>query len=298
MKISKSMKVMVIGMFFSILSGLFSPVSAVSDDLEAIRQQGFLRHLGVPYANFITGSGDGFSVELIQSFADYLGVEYRFVKTSWSEVIGHLTGKQFTVKDGKVTVTGACAIQGDLISNGLTELDWRKELLAYSNPTFQTQVWLLTRADASLKPITPGDNVETDIAAVKAKLSGLSVLGVSGTCIDPRLYHFANYDAEIIFYQGNLNELAPAVMSGLAESTLLDVPDTLVALQKWPDAFKVIGPVTRVQNMGVGFRKEGLQLREQFNAFLKKFRKSGHYLQLVQKYYPTAIYYFGDFFKK
>jgi len=298
MEISKRVKAVVIGIFFSILSGLFLPVSAVSDDLEAIRQRGFLRHLGVPYANFITGSGDGFSVELMHSFADYLDVEYQFVKTSWAEVIGHLTGKQFTVKDGKVTITGACAIQGDLISNGLTELDWRKELLAYSNPTFQTQVWLLTRADAPLKPITPGDTVETDIAAVKAKLSGISVLGMSGTCVDPQLYHLTKYGAKIIFHQGNLNELAPAVMSGLAESTLLDVPDSLVALQKWPNAFKIIGPVTRVQNMGVGFRKDSPQLREQFNAFLQKFRESGHYLELVQKYYPTAIYYFEDFFKK
>ena len=50
--------------------------------------------------------------------------------------------------------------------------------------------------------------------------------------------------------------------------------------------------------MGVGFRKDSPQLREQFNAFLQKFRESGHYLELVQKYYPTAIYYFEDFFKK
>jgi len=221
MEISKRMKVMVIGMFFSILSGLFLRVSAVFDDLEAIRQQGFLRHLGVPYANFITNSGDGFSVELIQRFAD-----------------------------------------------------------------------------SPLKPIIPGDTVETDIAAVKAKLSGISVLGMSGICVDRRLYHLANYDAGVILHQGNLNELAPAVMNGLAESTLLDVPDSLVALHKWPNAFKVIGPVTQVQNMGVGFRKESLQLREQFNAFLQEFRKNGHYLQLVQKYYPTAIYYFENFFKK
>ncbi|MBW1993760.1 MAG: ABC transporter substrate-binding protein, partial [Deltaproteobacteria bacterium] len=39
--------------------------SASGADLQEVRKTGVLRHLGVPYANFVTGSGDGLDVELV-----------------------------------------------------------------------------------------------------------------------------------------------------------------------------------------------------------------------------------------
>ena len=47
-----------------------------AQDLAAIKQSGRLRHVGIPYANFVTGAGDGFDVELMQAFAERLGVGY------------------------------------------------------------------------------------------------------------------------------------------------------------------------------------------------------------------------------
>jgi len=48
-------------------------------DLAEVKQRGTLRHLGIPYANFVTGAGDGMDVELMQRFAQHLGVKYRYV---------------------------------------------------------------------------------------------------------------------------------------------------------------------------------------------------------------------------
>lgn len=56
---------------------LFSSLGAYAGDLREIREAGVLRHLGIPYANFVTGSGDGLDVELIQLFARHLGVAYQ-----------------------------------------------------------------------------------------------------------------------------------------------------------------------------------------------------------------------------
>ena len=266
--------------------------------LQKIRDRGYIRHLGVPYANFVTGAGDGFSVELAKGFADHLGVDYKFVESSWSRVITDLTGKDYRVSGNTAKVVGDAPVKGDIIANGLTVLDWREDLLAYSSPTFRTQVWLLTRTDSSLSPITPGDDIQEDIAKTKDKLDGMSVLGVEGTCIDPGLYGLKKHGASTKLYDGNLNELAPAVLQGRADSTILDVPDSLVALQKWPGDFKIIGPITKKQNMGVGFRKGCEDLRRHFNEFLGNFRETGKYLDLVEKYYPTALNYFEGFFRK
>jgi len=54
----------------SLISG-----SVFAQDLKDIKQRGILRHLGIPYANFVTGSGDGMDVEIIKLFARHLGVQ-------------------------------------------------------------------------------------------------------------------------------------------------------------------------------------------------------------------------------
>jgi hypothetical protein len=73
---------------FLIIFGFGRPVWG--SDLPEILQKGELRHLGVPYANFVTGSGDGLDVDLVKLFVQHLGVRYVWVKTTWPE---------FTVKN-------------------------------------------------------------------------------------------------------------------------------------------------------------------------------------------------------
>lgn len=265
-------------------------------DLDQIKARGELRHLGVVYANFVTGSGDGFSVELMQEFADYLGVEYQYVHTTWANVIPDLIGKDFQVNGNQVKILGERKIKGDIISNGLTILDWRKKLLMYSKPIFRTQVWLIAAAESNIQPIKPSGNTEQDIQAVKEKINGLSILGKKGTCLDPSLYNLKDYGAETINFQESINKLAPAVMNQEAESTILDVPDSLIALQKWAGKIKIVGPVSHRQNMGVGFRKTSPELLEAFNSFLQKIKESGRYRELVRKYYPNVFDYYPEFF--
>ena len=65
-----------------ILMVFFSTGVSKADGYDEVMKHGKLRHLGTPYAHFVTGSGDGFSVELMQLFAKYLGVRYEYVETS------------------------------------------------------------------------------------------------------------------------------------------------------------------------------------------------------------------------
>jgi ABC-type amino acid transport substrate-binding protein len=93
------------------------------------------------------------------------------------------------------------------------------------------------------------------------------------------------------------NEIAPAIIRGAAEATLLDVPDALVALQAWPGDIKIIGPVSSNQFMGAAVAKSSPELLSAFNRFFQELRSSGTYDQLVKKYYPLVYLYLGDFFK-
>ncbi len=145
-------------------------------DLKQILESGELRHLGVPYANFVTGSGDGLDVELMQGFAAHMGVQYRFVKTTWGNALGDLTGRHARRGGADAELLDAAPIRGDVIANGMTILPWRQALISFSSPTFPSAVWLVARADSRLSPITPSGSLTDDIDSVKAALADHTLL--------------------------------------------------------------------------------------------------------------------------
>lgn len=270
---------------------------AEASDLDNIRGKGLLRHLGVPYANFVT-SGTGMDVEMMKGFAEELGVAYTYVKTDWKSVIPDLIGKQVQAAGDNIEILGEIPVRGDIIATGLTRIPWRESLIDYSLPTFPTQVWVMVRADSPLQPIQPSGKIEKDIAAVKHLLKGHTVLGVKNTCLEPELYGIRQIGAIPVSFSQNLNEMAPAIIKGDAEATLLDVADSLIALNKWPGELKVIGPISPLQEMGCGFRKNSTELRAAFNHYLEKIKKDGTYRRLVKKYYPAVFDFYPDFFEK
>ncbi|MDY6903252.1 MAG: transporter substrate-binding domain-containing protein [Thermodesulfobacteriota bacterium] len=290
------MKRLTILAVFTLLSSVIAGQIVAADGLTDVRQRGTLRHLGIPYANFVTGKGDGLCVEVMQGFASYLGVEYEYVRTNWQDVFGDLIGKTVYPEGEDVSFGKRVAIRGDLIANGLTVLPWREKAVKYSTPTFPTQVWLITASNSGLKPIHPSGDINRDIAATKALLRGRHVLGKAGTCLDPSLYKVTRAGARPELFDGNLNDLAPAVINGLAETAILDVPDALVALSKWPGRILVLGPISPPQVMGVGFRPADDRLRQAFNNYYDRMRKDGTYQALVRKYYPAVFDYYPDFF--
>jgi len=270
--------------------------AAHAADLDDVRQRGVLRHLGIPYANFVTGTGDGMDVELTTMFAGYLGVKYEYVATDWGTVVPDLTGRKVKVKGADVEMLEEAPVKGDMIANGFTVLPWRQKVVNFSKPTFPSQIWLIARADSVVTPIKPTGDIDKDIEATRALMKGKAVMALEKTCLDPSLYDFQAAGAEVILFKGKLNELAPAVINNEAEMTILDVPDALVALGKWPGKIKIIGPVSKKQVMGAGFTKDSPKLLEEYNKFLDKTQQDGSYMKIVKKYYPSATAYFPDFF--
>lgn len=276
--------------------------SAFADDLEDICQRGVLRHLGIPYANFVNSTPDGLDgldVELMQRFADHLGVAYEWVETSWPTVFGDLTGQTVhSEDDGSVVVTGHTEVRGDIIANGLTILPWRKEVVDFSVPTFPTGVWLIARVDSQIKPIKPSGDIHTDIDQVKNLLAGQTVLTMNGTCLDARLYDLYPTWANIreLDPNGSLDEIVPAIVKGFTETALIDIPNALVALLEWPGDIKIIGPISEPQQMAVAVPKSSPALLAEFNRFFLQLKASGAYDEMVQTYYPSNYLYLGGFF--
>ncbi len=279
--------------------------SALASDLERIRESGVLRHIGVPYANFVSyiDQGEvqtltGLDVEIIKGFARSLNVRYEYVPGKWNNAVGKLIGQKVEYKNAQLVVGDDTPIEGDLIANGVTILDWRKEVLDFSDDYFPSAVWLVARSDSTLKPIKPTGSIQQDIAMVKSLISGRDVMAMEHSCLDPNLYNLYDTGANVILpsVQRRLNEMVPAIMKNDAESTLLDVADTLIALEKWPGEIKVIGPISEHQRMAVAFRKNSPELKAAFNQYLQSIKQDGTYQALVEKYYPSIYYFYNDYF--
>ena len=69
---------------------IFSMRAAFGADLDEIRERGELRHLGVPYANFVTGSGDGMDVELVEISENLFQLFIMFSCTPHREIVNSI----------------------------------------------------------------------------------------------------------------------------------------------------------------------------------------------------------------
>ncbi|GHA57768.1 ABC transporter substrate-binding protein [Photobacterium aphoticum] len=288
-----------------VVSGVLFSAFSHARDLADIKEEGVLRHIGVPYANFISyinngsiHSLSGLDVEIVKGFADHLGVRYEFIPASWTNVIGKLTGQQTEFTDNKIVKGGSVAQEGDIIANGVTVLPWRTQLVSFSYDYFPSAVWLVARADSDLQPIQPSGSTAQDIFTVKSLMKGRNVLAMEHSCLDPNLYDLYNTQANIIIptHARKLSEMVPAILNNDAETTLLDVADTLIALEKWPGEIKVIGPVSEEQRMAAAFRNDSPELRKAFNQYLTQIKKDGTYNALVEKYYPSVFYFYDSYF--
>ena len=226
----------IIGMFLKALAiGWFAIISAPSSaqDLTEIRERGIIRHLGVPYARFVTGNGEGFDSELVKLFASRIGVRYEYVAADWINVIQDLIGQEIEYKPVTHTL-GRRPIRGDIIANGLTILPSREPLIDYSRPTFPSAVWLLARSNSKVTPIVPSGNLEKDITATRAKLREGTTFVMDNSCLDPRLHNLEGkgYRLQRFSTEMSLNDIVPAVLKHESEMTLLDVPDIIVSMEK------------------------------------------------------------------
>jgi ABC-type amino acid transport substrate-binding protein len=277
-----------------------SATTASAADLDEVKARGELRHLGIPYANFVTGDGDGFDVEIMQGFAKKLGVTYKLVYSDFYNVMRDLLGKDVVRRDGRVILTGDFPVKGDVIATGFTVLPWRKAVLAYSEPTFPSQVLLVAPATSPIAPIKGTADLAADISETKRLIGENSLLVMERTCLDPANYGLTGVGVDLKAYtrSANLNEMVPAMLNDEAQLTLLDVPDAILDLRKWSGKIKIVGPVSDLQILATAFPKDAPHLRDAFNAHLREIKASGAYDRLVDKYYPGIRRFFPEFFAK
>ena len=200
------------------------------------------------------GAPTGFTVELIEKAADYLGVEVVWEDLAWESLIPSL-------KAGKV----------DLIAANMSMTLERMKSIRFTDPVMVTGVCIMSRADAD------------DIVSWKDLDSDDKKMGTTMGSVHAD-YIMNTWGRESSQYESAadwVNELKQGRIDGVMDDELL-----LAQLVKNNPEFKLTDGYVRPDTYGWAFRQDASSdnLLNWFNWYLKWIKLTGEYNDIYQKY--------------
>lgn len=240
----------------------------VDVDLEAIKSRGFINALvdnnSVSYFIF-RGEPMGYEYELLQRFAEDIGVELRIKIISGVEESIELLNKG----------------EGDVIAFPLTITDERSKFISFSKPFFTTtQVLVQRKADSTGSPIR-----------LHADLIGKRVYVMKGSSFKDRLQRLSEeVGGEIIIVEDSAGaeteSLIRQVALGEIPYTVTDQTFAMVNASLYPE-LDINTVISLPQEIAWATRKNSPVLNNAINSWLEKVRKGGTFKYIYDKYFKS-----------
>jgi len=207
------------------------------------------------------GELTGFDVDLAKEVSERLGVEVRFQPIDWDAKVLELNG-------GSI----------DMIWNGLTITDARKEEMIFSNPYI---------ANTQMVMIKSGSDIDllSDLAnrTVGVQVSSASEEVVVANDISSDLEELLKYDT----YNLALLELE----NGSIDAVVIDEIMGRYIMSLKPDVYDVASENFGAEEYGVGFRLESTSIRDQINATLIEMINDGTAGEISQLWFGEDIFF-------
>lgn len=210
-----------------------------------------------PISNTDTSSGEisGLSVDLINLYAEKLGVEVEFKQVEWAALIPGLTSGDT-----------------DVIADSLTRTVARSAALNLSDPFFLTGTTALLRADDNT--LTTWDDLNN--ADVK--------LGITEGTVYADVIADKFPNAEMLTFQSK-TEWAEALKAGRIDCVIEEECTLLDRMSVYPDEFKLFPDDYldyETYGFACGYGETGLQ--QSLNLFLQEIKINGEYAELYNKW--------------
>lgn len=199
------------------------------------------------------GSPAGISVDLAVALGDYLHRPIKIENMSFDGLIPSL-------KTGKI----------DVILSSMTITEERKKSIDFSDPYLSTGLCLLISKKSSVTGIENLDRPGVKIAVKK---------GTTG-----HIYAEKNFTNATIMVFDKENTCVLEVVQGKADAFIYDQMSTLVNWQKNPETTRAALIPFQKEYWGMGLRQEDVELKNQINTFLKKYREKGGFDSLGTKF--------------
>lgn len=217
------------------------------------------------FAYIKDGKPAGFDIELAERFSRFINRPIEYDLLNFGGLIAALSA-------GKV----------DMISSGITITEERSKQVLFSDIYFESKVIALIRreraATSSVKEQTPKE---------LENLNSSKVALVTGLIYDA--YMAEHYPEAKLVQLDAYPDVFMALDNQKADAMLIDGVIYETALKK-SGKYEAIG-VLFEDPYGVGFNYDNLELRDQFNSFLKEIKENGTYEEMIDRWisnYQTA----------
>lgn len=192
----------------------------------------------------------GFEVDIVNSIAQYLGVETQFVQNQWDGLIPGLYRGDY-----------------DIAINGLEITEDRKKEVNFTNPYYITHEQLVV-----LKGVdyihSLSDLVGRKVGALKNSLAERILRAKGGI--------------NVLTYEGEVNAFVD-MKNGRIEAVLVDAPIAIYYTAVNPEFVMVGQPIGEI-SYGIALRKQDTALLAKLNWALDKLQKSGKLREILEEW--------------
>jgi polar amino acid transport system substrate-binding protein len=241
-------KLFVMSVVIALLAGCTTKAGDTDTSLSDVEKAG---KLVVGYTEYppmgFTENGEvtGFDIDIAKEVCDRLGVDCEFQIIDWDAKVMELNNKNI-----------------DVIWNGLTITEARKEEILFSKPYFDNRIVILSKTGSGLNAIADltGKKVGVELAS-----SGQSAL--EGNAV------FASL-AELVKF-GTITEAVLDLNAGNIDAIVADEIFARYAVSKDAGAYVIASEVFNSENYGIGFRLTDIALRDKIDEILDEMAEDG-----------------------
>lgn len=215
-----------------------------------------------PPMGFRDESGEivGFDIDLANEVASRMGVDLKIQPISWD-------AKTMELNNGNI----------DVIWNGLTITDDRKEEMSFSKPYLNNNQIIIVNADSDID--TKAD-LEGKKVAVQLDSSAQKAVEANKT-VTASL-------AELVKFDDNQTAIMDLETSGV-DAVVVDQILGRYIIAKKPDSFKVASEDFGSELYGIGFRLEDNAFREEVDRILDEMRADGKTAEISTQWFGEDI---------
>lgn len=200
----------------------------------------------------------GFDIDLARAAGEHMGVEVEFQPIDWST-------KESELSSGRI----------DLIWNGYTVTDERKEKVLFTEPYLENAQVVMTLKDSSLAALNDLAGKEVGIQALSSALDALNS-------------HPVSEEVSLNEYKDNVLALTD-LKAGRVEAVVIDKVVGEYFMTQQPDTFKILDESLAPEQYAVGVKKGNEALLEKLQAALDAMNEDGTAAEISTKWFGEDI---------
>jgi len=204
----------------------------------------------------------GFDIDMAKEVGKRLGVKVTFKPVEWDGIILSLNNKDI-----------------DVIWNGLTITDKRKEQISFSKVYLQNKQIIIVNSKSNI----------SKKSALNGKIVGLQLGSSSETALakDSSL----TKSLKLVKKYSNNTEALLDLNAGRIDAVIVDEVVGRYYVSKKPGDYKVLDENLGVEDYGVGIRKNDIALTNEINKQLEEIKSDGTANTISKKWFGKDIIY-------